>query len=50
MLFYDMLNISKYMIEKAENGEMTMFDEIVETIKSVTSRARLGWRVDLKLE
>ncbi|NOW05194.1 barstar family protein [Clostridium beijerinckii] len=48
--FYDMLNISKYMIEKAENGEMTMFDEIVETIKSVTNRARLGWIVDLKLE
>lgn len=48
--FYDMLNILKYMIEKVENGEMIMFDEIVEIIKSVIKRVCLGWRVDLKLE
>lgn len=37
-------------IDKAKNGEASMFDEIVSSIQSVTKRARLGWRVDLKLE
>lgn len=37
-------------IDKAKNGELSMFDEIVSGIQSVTKRARLGWRVDLKLE
>lgn len=48
--FYDMLNASKYMIEKAKSGEMTMFDDITEIIKSVTERARYEWNIELILE
>ncbi|WP_027625971.1 barstar family protein [Clostridium lundense] len=40
------------MIEKAKRGEITMFDEIVSTIQSVTRRATFNksWVIDLILE
>lgn len=40
------------MIEKAKRGEITMFDEIVSAIQSVTRRATFNksWVIDLILE
>ena len=44
------IKYSTDMIEKAKNGDTSMFDEIVRTIQSVTKRACYNWVVDLILE
>ncbi|OOM05884.1 barstar family protein [Clostridium saccharobutylicum] len=44
------IRYSLEIIDKAKNGELSMFEEIVSEIESVTKRARLGWRINLKLE
>ena len=44
------IKYSTDMIEKAMKGEMTMFDDVVRTIQSVTRRAHYEWVVDLSLK
>ncbi|HEX9058806.1 MAG TPA: hypothetical protein VF941_01360 [Clostridia bacterium] len=48
---YSVIQYSKYMIEKAELGELDLFDEIVSTIQSVSERAsNENWKINLILE
>jgi hypothetical protein len=37
-------------LESARSGQVTMFDELVSIIRSVESRGRPGWRIDLVLD
>ncbi|MCX7748968.1 MAG: barstar family protein [Clostridia bacterium] len=48
---YSRVEYSTYMIEKATNGELDLFDEIVNTIQTVSERAsNKTWTIELILE
>ncbi|WP_010681008.1 barstar family protein [Acetivibrio cellulolyticus] len=48
---YTAIQYSKHMIERAEIGELDLFDEIVNTIRSVSERSyNKNWKIELILE